>query len=353
MQCKSLENIEINAKNVTDSGIKSLAALPKLKELKLRQLEKFTGSAFEAFAGSKTLSSITIGSTPEFGDEGAAQIAKLPNLEALNLGDNLRLGDKFTKAGVAVIANHRMPAIFEFPVDLIDDDLWQLLVTKGWLYGPAPPELHANKPATAADVESIQLANSKVTDKWVESVLNCANLRSVALGNLGVAHSCVVTDESLKKLSSFKKLQELTFFDTDITGTGFNSLTELPFRRINVDDCGKLSAEAFQAFGKMATLERLDVGSCPVKGEWLSHISNLPKLEELDLLGDDIDDSAVKYLVTMPALNDLTLNDTKVSDAGFQELLKLPNLKELHVDRTKVSDATLQKAKKEHPNVRF
>src|SRR5262249_25083982 len=84
-RCKNLDNVVlVSAEKVTDAGIKELAALPKLQVLYLMVM-KLDGSAFEAFAGSKTLESLTLDMVNGFTNEGAKHLAKLPNLKELKV----------------------------------------------------------------------------------------------------------------------------------------------------------------------------------------------------------------------------------------------------------------------------
>lgn len=103
-----------------------------------------------------------------------------------------------------------------------------------------------------------------------------------------------MTDETLARLSAFKKLEWVSLRGTKVTGSGLSTM------------CGT-------AF----------------------------------------DDAAVKHLTGMANLQDLTLNYTKLGDKGFQQLLARPKLRSLYVDGTMVSKEVYQKAKKEHPKIRL
>src|SRR5207253_5679619 len=86
-QCQSLDSVTLMTKKVSDAGVKELAALPKLQTLYLMGMT-LTGSAFEAFAGSKTLETVTLELVDGFTDDGARQLAKVPNLKELKLGSS-------------------------------------------------------------------------------------------------------------------------------------------------------------------------------------------------------------------------------------------------------------------------
>jgi hypothetical protein len=344
-QCKNLDNVSILlAENLTDEGIKELAALPRLHTLYIMSM-KLNGPAFEAFADSKTLRSVTLELVDGFTDEGAKLLAKLPHVDELKIKEGF--GEKkLTAAGIKAIVDTRMPAKFEFDHKLIDDDLLASLIAKGWLYGPTPPGATTPKPATAADVQFITLDGSKITDKGMELLLNCPNVRSMHLQKTGI------TDAALKKFPAFKNLEYLSLEKTRVTAEGLNAITGLPIKHLAMEGC-ELSEDCFKAFGKMSALEELWLSEAKMQPDWLKHIAGLPKLNELNLRNAAFDDAAAKHLASLTSLEDLTLNSTNLGDEGFLQLLKLPKLKQLYVDGTKVSKEVYQKAKKDHPRVSF
>jgi internalin A len=362
-----LEGVFVKGNNVTDAGVQALARSRSLSIVALVQTEKVTGkgvkelatlpnlrmlvasfvtldeSAFEALGGAKTLEFLALHYVNGMNDEGVRHLANLPDLNVLKL-DSGYVGNKLTTKGIKAIADVRVPAKFEFKSDLIDDDLLEVLVAKGWLYGPTPPGVPDKKPATPEEVKRIDLYNSKVTDRGMRSVLNCTNVTHVHLRKTGV------TDETLRKLSGFKQLEYLALDETKVTAAGLDAVSGLPLKYLSLVKC-ELSEDAFKAFARMTALEQLWLSGTKMKAEWLKHISGLPKLKELYLSSADFDDTAVKYVTPLPDLETLMLNNTKLGDAGFQELLRLPKLRNLWVDDTKVSKEVYQKAKKEHPKI--
>lgn len=340
---KSLDSVSLfNTKKVTDAGVKELAALPKLQALYLAFFA-LDGSAFEAFAGAQNLTSLTLDYIDGFTDAGAKHVAKIPNLNELKIGGGF--GEKkLTAAGIKAIVDARLPAKFEFDKKLIDDDLLTALVAKGWLYGPTPPDSKDKKPATPEEVRHISLSDSSVTDKGFKAVANCTNATSVFLNKTGI------TDETLKRLAAFRNLDYVALERTKVTATGLDAISGLPLKHVAAEGV-ELTEDAFKAFGKMKSLEELWLSDAKMKADWLKHISGLPKLKELNLRAADFDDAAAQHMKGLTELQSLTLNDTKLGDAGFQELLKLPKLRSLFVDGTKVTKDVYQKAKKEHPKM--
>lgn len=343
--CKTLESVTVmSAEKVTDAGVKELAALPKLQALHLA-FTKADGSAFEAFAGARALTALTIDYASDLTDAGAKHVAKLPNLNELKLKGGFG-ANKLTAAGIKAIVDARLPAKFEFDTKLIDDDLFAALVAKGWLYGPPLLGERSPRPATAADVKSISISGSKVTDTGFAAVLNCTNATSLFLDGSGI------TDETLKKLAAFKQLNYVALEKTKVTGAGLEALSGLPMKHVALQYC-TLDEAAFKALGKMQALEELWLSDAKMQADWLKHLAGLPKLRELNLMSAALDDASVKHLLALPALKELTANNTTLGDTGFQELLKHAPLQRLLVDSTKVTKEVYQKAKKDHPKRSF
>ena len=340
---RSLDTVALaNVKNVTDAGIKELAALPKLQSLNL-MFCPLDGSAFEAFAGSKTLKSVKLFLVEGFTDDGARFLANLPNLTELEIS-TLSSKSKLTAAGIRAIVDNRMPEKFRFDKRLIDDALLESLLAKGWLYGPTPPGSSERKPASPEEVTSIGLGGSKVTDKGFEPLLKCVNIRSLHIDDSGIG------DETLKKLSGFKKLSYLSLEKTKVTAAGLEAISALPIKHLAMQYC-ELTEESFKAIGKMTTLEELWLGNAKMKGEWLKQISSLPKLKELSLERTDFNNDSARHLTPLSNLEKLNLQSTELGDAGFQELVKLPKLRSFYLDGTKVTKEVFQKAKKDHPKI--
>jgi hypothetical protein len=298
-QCKSLESVTLlSTKKVTDAGIKELAALPKLRSLDLFMIT-MNGSAFGAFAEAKALESLILDTVEGINDQGAGHIAKIPNLNELKIISGFG-EQKLTASGIKAIVDQRIPARFEFHPALIDQDLLEALVAKG---------------------SNATFLNLQKTD---------------------------VTDEMLKKLAGFKKLNYLLLDHTKVTAAGLEAISALPLHHLSMEGC-ELSEECFKAYGKMASLEKLSLPKTKMKAAWLQHIAKLPNLKDMNLDAADFDDTAVKYVATMPSLDYLTVKDTKLGDKGLAELVALPKLRSLLVDGTKVSKRVYQKAKKDHP----
>ena len=306
------------------------------------------GSGLSAFADSPTLRVLTLDNIDGLTDEGAANAAKIPNLDALTLKSGWdREKRKLTSAGIQKVVETRLPAKFEFDKTLIDDGLFRVLVDKGWLYGPSQPVRgRQEKPASAAELKSISIDGSKVTDEGFRAVADCTNLESVFLANTGIG------DGTLKQLAACPNLKYLSLEKTKVTAAGLGAIAGLPVEHLAMERC-EMTEDSFGAIGKLNKLKELWMSNAKMKPEWLVHLKGLTALKELNLMQAACDNEGAKVLATIESLEQLTLNNTEVGDEGFAALLELPKLRRLLVDGSKVTRETYLKAKKEFPKISF
>jgi hypothetical protein len=77
-----LESLQTNLSQITDDGVKGLAALKSLKVLKFFHPGKqFSGTGLAALSGMPALERLTVAGSLEFNDDGMAAVAKLTRLK--------------------------------------------------------------------------------------------------------------------------------------------------------------------------------------------------------------------------------------------------------------------------------
>lgn len=312
---------------ITDKGLRELAKLPTLRVLRIGAFNG-TGEGFEAFADHPTLEELYLIHAQKLTDKGAEHIAQIPRLKRLKIDNDYPFDSDpkkmpaLTSRGILSIVKTRLPTDFDFDQQLINDESFKLLVEKGWLYGPNQPDSHGRPASTPKEVQGLWLEGSEITDKSIALIQDCTNIESVALSKTNIS------DESLRILGTFSKLNLLLLEECQVTGKGLAFVADLPIQDLNLENCD-LDKGHFQVIGKMTKLEYLQLDSARFNPAWLKHISHLPKLNRVDC------------------------QFTALDDAGLQELLKLPTLERCKVYRTKVTSEMLEKAKTSHPHVAF
>jgi len=156
--------------------------------------------------------------------------------------------------------------------------------------------LHARPPIQGIDslmahvarldrVESLMLAESRVTDVGLTHLEGLTRLKSLFLQNTRV------TDAGLAHLQRLTGLSTLYLHDTLVTDAG------------------------------------------------LAHLKNLKKLQQLTLYNTRVTDAGLTHLAGLTDLEFLSLHVTRVGDAGLAHLKGLSRLKELDVCDTQVTKA--------------
>lgn len=127
-----------------------------------------------------------------------------------------------------------------------------------------------------------------------------------------------VSDETLVYLRDLDGLTSLFLGRARVTGSGFDSLPQLP------------------------ALRRLSLEFTAISDEGLTHVAELRHIEALDLSHTAITDSGLARLKTMTALRELSLAGTRIDGSGLGHLRELPNLAGLRLNYTQVNDENLR-----------
>lgn len=135
-----------------------------------------------------------------------------------------------------------------------------------------------------------------------------------------------VTDDDLKELKQFSKLENLDLSNTRITSAGLSHLVEL------------------------TNLKCLSLWNTRVDDTGLQHLEHLKNLRQLILDGTQVTDAGIKHLEHLNELHEwLGLVDTEVTDAGLEHLVAFTKLKHLNLRRTKVTEDGVRKLQESLP----
>lgn len=172
-----------------------------------------------------------------------------------------------------------------------------------------------------------------------------------------------VTDEGLSSLKSVGLLEELFLIEMGIGDAGVENLRYQPsLRRLGLNSCNAVTSNSFPVLGQLSKLEMLVLCDTAVSDEQCEHldrlrelkalslahtsvtsaclpsVSRLRKLERIRLCGTNVDDTYLEQLAALPRLRRLRLNGTKVTSSGISSLKALPSLQSLELDDTMVDD---------------
>jgi Leucine-rich repeat (LRR) protein len=287
--------------------VKEISELPKVRRLKLRY-GKLSDPMLADLKSMKDLEELNLDDTVELTDEGVKALKDLPRLRALKI-----LSKKVTPAGLGALEGLRT-----LKFSSSNDAL------KGW---EALGSLK-NLEELALDARGCEAALGALKD--------VPGLKTLTL--MGVRGS----DESLRPLQGFARLQELRIYGTGFTGSGLQGLTGLRSLRVSCDMLK--DAAMLETVKSLKSLVKLTVSDRGLKGVWLRGVRELDRLEELGVLFCDQPlDTWLREVKGLKGLKKVSLSGKGVTDAGIHELKDLPNLRSLKLDfADNVTDAALK-----------
>jgi hypothetical protein len=313
------------------------------------------------------VTSLSLGGSRELTDEGLQHLARMPQLERLDLSEYP--GGKLTDRGLEVLAH--LPNLRTFAMT------WQRGITDAGV---------ANL-RFCERLERVNLMGSPTGDGAIEALQGKPSLRDFSTGKLvtdaglallpnfpllktfrgdglpadeapGQATRLLIdgpfTNHGLASLAGLEGVFELDLFwhVTGITSDGFVHLTRLPnLRSLGAD--GQLSDnvamrhiaaiprllklraqgaaatdEGFEALSQSKTLESFWGRECPGLGSrGFVALSKMPSLRGLGVSCKNVDDEALATLPRFPALRELTPID--VNDDGFRHVGRCERLERL------------------------
>jgi len=171
------------------------------------------------------------------------------------------------------------------------------------------------------------------------------------------------TDEGVKQLAKFPKLQTIAFFhpSKNFTGSGLATLADLKgFDNLTVGGTNSFGDAGMVALGKLTGLKNLRVYHSDVTETGLQQLKNLKNLTSL-LVGQRLSmkppvalcDDTMDVLVTLPALESLTLNEARLKYESLAKLKALKHLKRLTLDSIDLSSSDVERLNKDLPGVQI
>jgi len=334
-----------HGQNISESAWRKLLSSPQLKSLYFAACP-MSGDCFEAIRGSDQLRTVQLFDLEGLTDRVFEHLATLPNLEHLHLLTRY-YPHRVTSAGVARFLRQRMPEYFNIDKSLIDDRVWQLMIKHGWLYGARGETIEGDdlpKARTPAEVRSIHLYDTLITDAGFAAVEDCVNITCLSL------EKTKVTDLTLKKIANFRRLTFLGLSQTNFTPRGLMELVKLPIKRLNLDDM-PLTEDHFKVLGRISALEELHLSRSTFRVGWVHHLRALPQLNELYMQGIQIVPSDVKYLAALTNVKSINVAESNLIDDSFRQLAQMPQLESLNAYASRVSAACCAQMQQIRPEV--
>lgn len=360
-----LQWLNLNARPVSEEGLKHLAALTSLQSLHLN-LTQVTSAALEHLARLINLEELSLGGT-EVTDEGLEHLANLISLRNLDLYET-----QVTGAGLVHLSglNHVQRLSLSGP-RVSNEGLERLdslrTLQELWLGGQGVGDVGLEHVAALTGLQVLHLHGTQVTDDGLKALRGSSKLQHIALPG------AQVSGEGLRYLSGLTALQRLDLRDTELSDVGFQhlgkltSVEDLYLYNARVSDEGLkhlanlkrlrwlhllgtlASDEGLKHLGTLTSLQGLDLAGTPVSGTGLEAFAEIDTLWYLRASGTHISDESTKYVAALSSLRSLTLSGTAVSDRSLEEFARLTKLELLDVRETGMTDAGANTLRKSLP----
>jgi Leucine-rich repeat (LRR) protein len=287
----ALENVLFEDRSaVTDVGIETVAALPKLLEVSLKRAD-ISDEAFKFLGKSKTLRRIRAPNT-KTSDKGINYLVDANQLELLDFVE------------CSLISDACAPTLEK--------------LTK---------------------LRFLRIYGSSITDAMTPRLAGLKNLSSLTL------QYARITDDGLKNLEGLSNLKELGLYGTRVADGAWPTLAKLTkLQRIRLRETAVRGEENFEGLANLKDLIELDVSECPVQDPLLDVLGKLTKLENLDFWNTEISDAGLAKLAGLKDLKELNLENVyNITDAAMDTIAGFEKLATLNISATQITDAALPK----------
>ncbi len=261
---KSVREIDLSFKRVTNEGLQALSGLKALTRLDLSRTA-ITSPGLRSLSGLKALTRLYLTGT-EVDEAGLESLSGLKRLQKLALS-----GTK----------------------------------TAGLEWAPGLKGL-----------TTLILSRTRIKNAGLEPLSRLGSLTGLDLSRTAI------TNKGLKSLSRQESLTGLNLSGTRITNTGMKSLSGLKsLSELNLS-ATRVNDEGLKWLSKLSGLTALDLSGTKITDEGLEALVGLQSLTTLFLSRTDITDAGVEALARLTRLEGLYLNETGVSDDGLEALAK-------------------------------
>ena len=275
-----LETLAITNSSITDAAVATIAAsFPGLVDLDLSSNTNLTGAALRSIAGLGKLQRLNLMQC-RFNDIHTRRLAKLPELEVVDLRGNMEAGD------------------------LTLDVLGKL------------PKLRA-----------LKHRSSTVTDDGIERLAASGSLASQ------LAQDFVITDAAGPALARIGSLDSLEIFRCQGFGSeGVLALAPLKkIERLTLRDLPNVGDAGLAVLGELPALKRLYLHELASVGDaGLAHLAQAKSVAVLDLWSlPQVTDASAAVIAALPGLKELSIRETGITAASLEKLAALPGLQSL------------------------
>jgi hypothetical protein len=253
-----------------------------MKERRIPALDAnglMTDEALDRIAALEVVTSLNLGGSHELTDDGLLHLARMPQLENLDL--NEYPGGKLTDRGLEVLRH--LPNLRKFKMT------WQSGIT----------DQGVSNLRFCDRLEEVDLMGSPTGDGAIEALQGKAKLRRFSTGRL-------VTDAGISMMHNFPLLKTAD-------GQGVRLLIDGPFT-----NAGLAALKGLNGMFELDLFWHVD----RITTDGFAHLIDLPNLMALGCDGALSDNVALRHIAAMPSLKRLRIQESVADDDGFVALAK-------------------------------
>ena len=250
------------------------------------------------------VTALNLGGSRELTDDGLLHLARMPQLQYLNLSEYP--GGKLTDRGLDVLRHLPNLRVFEMT--------WQRGIT----------DAGVSNLRFCDRLERVDLMGSPTGDGAIDALQGKPKLRYFSSGRL-------VTDEGLPLLHNFPMLKKWSAGETGASGA-HDAIAEAAHLLID----GPFTNRGLAALAGLEGVFELDLfwHVTGITSEGFVHLRDLPNLASLGADGELTDDVAMRHIAAMPRLRRLRAQGTVATDEGFEALSRSATIEYLWTRET-------------------
>jgi ankyrin repeat protein len=297
-------------KHLTDAGMKHLARLPQLEELDLSDYPggQISDRGLEALRDLPELRRIQMCWQSGISDTGVSNLRFCDRLESVDL-----LGSTTGDGAIVALAGKRKLRQFKTGRQVTDASLpllHQFPIFKSWHGGDVKYAL------MSPDAEPNHLLlDGSFTNEGLRSLAGLSGL----FGLTFFWHVSALTPQGLEPLADLPNLGFLGCQDRLCDDEAMRHIARIPKLRMLMGQGAVATDEGFAALSRSPTIEYIWGRKCPNFGSrGFRALASMPSLRGLALSCSQVDDAALSTLPAFPALRKLMPMD--VADAGFRHI---------------------------------
>jgi hypothetical protein len=264
---RNLRIININNRNITDSGLKYFYELP-VEELVLSQ-QKITSDGLDEL------------------------LMHLPKIKSLNLANS-----KLSDAGLKNLDGKFLEKLVIYNTNVTDTGLsyfkkfrnLKLLNISGRNLGDSNSDI-------------------RLTNKGYIHLATLTNLEDLSISEQNINNQTLVY---LKDLP----LKSLSIYDSSISDDGLNNIAAIhSLKKLRIVKCN-IGDKGVNKLSNLKELEEIDLTYTQISDESLKYLDQLKSLKTIHLFSTNISDLGLSYLKNVPNLNYINLQHTNVTKSG-------------------------------------